>query len=180
MSLKLNEIRSPSLQSTSPSRSITIEPSNISFLRMLPRFTLHLKRLTSHAVIPSVVFWQDTVFVGEPASFQLTLTPLPGALLSLVFSSMHLYWDEHEPPLILEHSEDKNPSDSVQLGNVNRLVPGSTDQNIPRAPVEAALQWHAGNAKVFSGSITSYSPIDLQVSEPPVLTGEVTCDSPYF
>jgi hypothetical protein len=92
---------------------------------------------------------------------------------------MHLYWDEHEPPLILEHSEDNNPGDIVQLGNVNRSAPGSTDQSIPHTPVKAALQWHTGNARVFSGSITSDSPADLQVSKQAVMKGEVTCDSLY-
>lgn len=114
---------------------------------------------------PSVVFWQDTVFVGEPVSFQLTLIPLPGALLSLAFSSMHLHWDEHEPPLIVEHSEDEDSGSIVQLGNVDHLAPHPTDQDHPRTPIKAALRWPTGKARVFSGSIMSHSPAHFQVSE---------------
>jgi hypothetical protein len=82
---------------------------------------------------------------------------------------MHLYWDEHEPPLVIEHSEDEDPCGIVQLGNVDRLAPSSTDQDTPRALVKAALRWRVHNARVFSGSITSHSPADLQVSKQTVL-----------
>lgn len=110
----------------------------------------------------SVAFWQSTVFVGEPASFQLVLTPLPGALRALVFTSLHLYWDEHEPPVVIDHS-DECPADAVvQLGNLSSSTAIDTPIKKEQSPV-TSLRWEPNHPKTFAGSIETSVPAQLQV-----------------
>lgn len=109
----------------------------------------------------TVAFWQPEVFVGEPATFQLSLTPLPGALRGLTFTSVHLYWDEHEPPIVLNHSEECAIDSLVQLGELDPRADRSPES---RKELEASLRWDTGRSKTFAGSIIGYTPSELKVN----------------
>ncbi|KAF8308283.1 hypothetical protein DL93DRAFT_2220330 [Clavulina sp. PMI_390] len=112
----------------------------------------------------SVVFWQNEVFVDEPAAFQLCLTPLPGSLRSLPISSIKIFWDENEPPAILNHSDEASNSEVIPLGVLESSVAPVRSEEASDTGLDASLRWEEGKSKVFAGSIVSHAPRRLELA----------------
>lgn len=104
--------------------------------------------------------------VGEPSSFQVTLTaPLEGAIQSLTFSSLQLYWDEHKSPIVVQHATDKVVENysRIDVGSLESSIASDTEE-IPFTPVHANLTWTSGHSKVITGHISSLVPKELKAS----------------
>jgi hypothetical protein len=116
------------------------------------------------AVVPSVLFWQNEVFVREPASFQLSLYSLPGGLQSLKLTSIQLYWNEHKRPVVIEHCDDSDIHSIIQVGDLySNSLSNASGAGTSDDAVKANLRWHETDPKVLAGAITSSVSAELKV-----------------
>lgn len=120
-----------------------------------------------NVVETSIVFWQKSVSIGEPCSFQVVLTaPAEGAIQSLTFTSVQIFWDEHKPPIVVQHSADESAEacSRIDIGSHESSI-NSDVAATPTPTVQANLTWKSRGCKVFAGSIASLVPKELGVSK---------------
>ena len=106
--------------------------------------------MTRQLVSVSTVFWQKTVYIGEPASFQLTLIPSE-ATTRLPLAELRIYYSEHLPPVIVQHPKISLESSYTSLG----CFDVSSIDGTSAVPIQADLRWTSGNPKTFAGHFTS-------------------------
>ncbi|KAF8331398.1 Gryzun, putative trafficking through golgi-domain-containing protein [Cantharellus anzutake] len=118
----------------------------------------------------SSVFWRGTVYVGEPASFQLTLTS-PETNIEFLFTELRIYYSEHLPPVIVQHPEIGIETPYTFLGDFDV----SSIDNASAVPIQADLHWVPGKSKTFAGYLTSSVTTELRIHKVELLFDKDTC-----
>ncbi|KAI0943837.1 hypothetical protein AcV7_001818 [Taiwanofungus camphoratus] len=115
----------------------------------------------------SVVFWKHEVTVDEPVAFQISLTGRPTvSMSSLPFSSLIIHFSADIPPITVRHSPFDGELLAIQkvdLGSIT--IPAGSESEGEGKEVECNLRWGPGGMIIFTGSLSSDSPVVIKITK---------------